>query len=238
MISKNILFLIIILSGSLQAQMFSIGGSSESREPSSSQYLMIGYSPVDFSLEGEPSIQNSQNRLDFSSSAFHIGIETPGLNASLSFVNKLTGAKDERYLNLSLDYINRFSFIRSSSFQFGVPLGLKTSLLNVQNEQINNDFSQTVFGLGVGAFTSFRIPNKLIFSVEGIPSYGFSNSSGGLFGGSNKSLVASARLNFLNIFLGRNLSVGYDYNYSSYDLDDDSFDYDLNSHLITIGVSL
>ncbi|MEP1307092.1 MAG: DUF3996 domain-containing protein [Balneola sp.] len=238
MVSKNILFLFIILSGGLQAQMFSVGGDTGPQARASDSYFRIGYSPIDFSYEGKSTAVGPEDRLDFSSPAVSFGIETQGLNASLSFVNKLTGAEDERYLNLSLDYINRFMLLKSRAFQVGIPLGLNTSLVSVQNEQISDNFSQTVFGFGLGLFTSIQIPEKISVSFEGVPSYGVSNSSGGLFGGSNKSILAKGRLNFLNIFPGRSLSLGYDFKYSSYDLDDDEFDYGLTYHLITLGISL
>lgn len=235
---KFVLLTLILLPTSLFAQMFSVGGDSAPRQRASANYFRIGYSPVEFSYSGKSSVVPPQDRLDFESPAIHIGFETPGLSASLSFVNKFTGAEDERYLNLTLDYINRFAFVRSTFFQFGVPLGLSTNLVSVRKEQLNNDFSQSVFGFGLGAFTAFQIPDKLVFSIEGIPSYGFSNSNGGLFGGSNKSLTATARIDFLNAFPGRGISLGYDYKTSSYDLDDDQFDYNLNYHLITLGISL
>ena len=238
MVLKNILFLFIILSGSLQAQMFSVGGESDTqRRGGSSNYFKIGYTAVDFSFKGNSNLVIEQNRLDFNTPAITIGFDSPSLYASLSFINKFTGAEDERYLKFSINYINRLAFVRKRSFQLGVPLSLNSNLVSVQNEQQNNDFGQTVFGIGLGAFTSVTIPEKLILFIEGVPSYGFSNSNGGLFGGSNKSIIARARLNFLSVFPSRNLSLGYDYKLSSYDLDDDEFDYDLTYHLITLGIS-
>lgn len=235
---KFVLLTLILLPAPLLAQMFSVGGDSSPRQRASANYFRLGYSPVEFSYAGTSGVVAPQNRLDFDSPAIHVGFETPGVSASLSFVNKITGAKDERYLNLTLDYINRFAFVRSRSFQLGVPVGLSTNLVSVRKEELNNDFSQTVFGFGLGLFSAFRVPEKLTFSIEGIPAYGFSNSNGGLFGGSNKSLTATARIDFLNIFPGRNISLGYDYKISSYDLDDDQYDYNLTNHLITLGVSL
>ena len=104
-----VLLILILLPASLSAQMFSVGGDSGPGEQASANFLRVGYAPIEFSYTGNIGSVNPQNRLDFESPAFHIGLETPTLSASLSFVNKLTGAKDERYLNLSLDYINRFA---------------------------------------------------------------------------------------------------------------------------------
>ncbi|MBO6622122.1 MAG: hypothetical protein JJ892_14420 [Balneola sp.] len=236
--SKFLLFILIFtFSSATYAQMFSVGGDSGQQARSSSNYFRIGYSPVTFEYDGNTS-NPTQDRLDFESPALTFFFETPAISASLSFVNGLTGAEDERYLNLSIDYLNRLSFVKSRTFEFGIPFGLNSNLVNVQNEQMNDDFSQTVFAFGLGGFAAVRVPDKISFALEGIPSYGFSNSRGGLFGGSNKSLLFRARLNFLNIISERNLSLGYDYKFSSYDLDADEFDYDLTYHRITLGISL
>lgn len=235
---KYLLLFFILLSAPASAQMFSVGGESETQRRASSNYLRIGYTSVNFDFTGNSSIVPAQNRFDFNSSGISIGLESPAFNASVSFINRVTGSDDEKYLKLSLDYINRFAFVRQGAFQFGAPLNLKTSLVNVEKEDQSTDFSQSVFGVGLGFFTAISIPEKVTFLFEGIPSYGFSNSRGGLFGGSNRGLVAKARINFLNLLGSRSLSIGYDYNISSYDLDNDEFDYDLTSHLITLGVSL
>ncbi|MEQ9090869.1 MAG: hypothetical protein RIE52_07235 [Balneola sp.] len=237
---KNILVLLFLITAysPAYAQMFSVGGQTEQREPASSSYFRIGYSPVDFNYTGDSGTLPNQQRLDFESPALTFFFENTSLSASLSFVNGLTTSGNERYLNLGIDYLNHFSFVRTRTFQAGIPFGLSSSLVNVQNEQENNDFSQTVFAFGAGAFVSARIPERLSFSVEGIPSYGFSNSRGGLFGGSNKSLLVRARLNFLNLIKSRSISLGYDYKFSSYDLDSNDFDYDLLYHRITLGISL
>lgn len=176
---KFVLLILIFVPSALYAQMFSVGGDSESRQSASSSFLSVGYNPVEFTYKGKPGNVLGQNRLDFESPAFYVGLETPGLSASLSFINKLTGAKNERYLNFSLDYINKFAFINSNSFRMGIPLGLMSNLVSIQNEEQNDDFSQTVFGFGLGAFTSITLAEKLLISIEGLPSYGFSTSRGG-----------------------------------------------------------
>lgn len=237
MISKFLLFILIFTSSSAYSQMFSVGGESGQQARISSNYFRLGFSPVIFEFDGSNS-SPTQSRLDFESAAATFFFESPAISASLSFVNGLTGAEDERYLNLSIDYLNRLNFFRSRAFQFGIPFGLNSNLVNVQNEQMNDDFSQTVFAFGLGGFMVARVPEKISFSLEGVPSYGFSNSRGGLFGGSNKSFLIRSRLDFLNLIKERNLSLGYDYKFSSYDLDADEFDYDLTYHRITLGISL
>ena len=237
---KSIFLLLVLIFASNQtfAQMFSVGDQSSEEVRLSSTYFRLGISPVSFNYTGENSNLSPAERLDFESTAFTMIFENPTLNASLSFVNNLTGADDERYLNLSIDYMNRLLFSRKESFQAGIPFGLNSNLVNVQDEGGSNDFSQTVIGFSAGGFIALQVPKKISFTAEGLPSYGFSNSKGGLFGGSNKSLLLRARLNLLGILGNTSVSFGYDYKFSSYDLDVDDFDYDLTYHRLTLGISL
>ena len=233
-----LLLFLIIVSNPAFAQMFSVSEQASQSTNTSSTYFRMGLSPVSFNYTGDNLNSNSPERLDFESTAFTLIFENPALNASLSFANGLTGADEEKYLNLSIDYLNRLFFVRSRSFQAGIPFGLNSNLVSVRNEQENNDFSQTVVAFGAGAFVSLKPSEKISLAIEGVPAYGFSNSKGGLFGGSNKSLLLRARLNFLNLIGSNGLSLGYDYKFSSYDLDVDDFDYDLTYHRLTLGISL
>lgn len=236
---QNFLLLILIfVSPNILAQMFSVGGETNEEKRLSSTYFRIGASPVSFNYSGDNTGPNQQDRLDFESTALTIFFENPALSASLSFANGLTGADKERYLNLSIDYLNRLYISRRPSFKAGIPFGLNSNLVNVQNEDVNNDFSQTVIGFGAGAFISIEPGSKVSFTAEGLPAYGFSNSKGGLFGGSNKSLLLRGRLNLLGLIGNTSISFGYDYKFSSYNLDVDDFDYDLTYHRITLGISL
>ncbi len=233
-----LLLILIIVPNQTFAQMFSVGETASDPKNPSSTYFRLGLSPVNFNFTGENSSLTPSERLDFESTALTLIFENPALNASLSFANGLTGADEEKYLNLSIDYLNRLSFVRSQNIQAGIPFGLNSNLVSVRNDQENNDFSQTVLAFGAGAFLSFTSSKQFSFVIEGIPAYGFSNSKGGLFGGSNKSLLLRTRLNFLSLIGNKGLSLGYDYKFSSYDLDVDDFDYDLTYHRLTLGISL
>ena len=81
-------------------------------------------------------------------------------------------------------------------------------------------------------------PQKFNITTQFIPSIGFSTSSGGFLGGRILSLTGNARVNFYDLLFGKNISLGYDYIFDSYDIDGEQYDYDLSGHLITLGVSL
>ncbi len=237
---KSIFLLLsfLILSLDVQAQMFSVGGDSDENRRASSTFVRSGYASVDFMYEGDPFVLSRQQTLEFQNAGFIIGIESPVLSGSMSLIDRITGSDNIRYFNLSIDYNNRFSFIRKRAVQFGVPINIFTSLVNVQSQERDRNFGQSTLGIGSGLFLNLKPAEKISFGVEGTPYYGFSNSDGGLFGGTNKGITSSARLNFLNVFYGRSVSLGYDFKYSSYDIDGEEFDYDLQQHLITLGISL
>lgn len=238
----RILFFILLFTSvslPISAQMFSVGGDSESENREvSNNFLRIGYNPVEFTYQGDDATLPNRDKLGLKNTAFSIGFESPALNGSLSIINKLTGSKDRNYINLSLDYTNRFTFINKEHFKFGVPVNITTSLVNVAKSESNNDFSQTVLGLGTGLFMELNLGEKATLFTEGVPAYGFSNSNGGIFGGSNKNLAVKTRLNFIELISGKTLSIGYDFKISSYDIDGETFDYDLSYHTISIGISI
>ncbi len=237
---KSIFILLIFLSPltTVNAQMFSVSGASNETRSASSTFFRLGYAPTSFSYKGDPNRLALQIPLSFDEPAFNIGFESPVLSGSLNMVNKITGAEDISYFKLSIDYNNRLAFLRTKKVQLGLPVNLFTTLVNVEKEEQNNDFSQSTIGIGSGIFSSLRPAENFSFFIEGVPFIGFSNSNGGLFGGSNLGLEGKARINLTNIFPGRTLSFGYNYKYSSYDIDGEEFDYDLTYHVISIGISL
>lgn len=75
---KNILVLLFLITAysPAYAQMFSVGGQTQQREPASSSYFRIGYSPVDFNYTGNSSNLPNQQRLDFESPALTFSLRT------------------------------------------------------------------------------------------------------------------------------------------------------------------
>lgn len=219
------------------AQMFSVG-EARGPSPSSNSYLRVGVSPLMFEFMGAQNIGPNTSQLEIDNTALHIAFESPGVELGVTLANGLTGLDEQALFDLNFTLSNRFILINKRSFLAGVPIQLHSSLTNVNNDRTEDNFSQTNFGIGGGAFFTLRFSEKILFSNEVTPGYGFSNSSGGFFGGSLFYVKAKSRLNFLRVLKNRSLSIGYDFNFKSFDIDDDFYDFDLTSHTITLAISL
>jgi len=229
-------FICVSLYSSVNAQMFSVGDDSETRLNPFAPYLYVGVQPLDFNYTGNP---NDPNAGDFSFSALvpHISFESGGLDIGLSLGNSITGLDDNTYFDLGIDFTNPFYFVRQPRFGLGIPIQLSTKITSVQNSSLSNQFSQTNLSAGAGAIMRYINPNKLNFSAHVIPSYGFSSASGGFIGGNVFSFKTGARLSFFDVLFGKNISLGYNYLFDSYDIENEEYDYDFNAHNVTLGIS-
>lgn len=234
----KIFIILIALSPSqkLFAQMFSVG-ESQRRVSQPSSYLRIGFAPTQFKYVGNETVQGMPELLEINDNAFHANLETPGISLTLILANKLTGIKDKSFMDLGFTLTNNFPIVRRSILSLGVPLQLYSSITNSNNDQSQENFNQVNFAIGGGGFANLRISERLTLTNNFVPGYGFSNSSGGFFGGSMFYMKGKSRINFIDVFAGRSLSIGYDFNFRSFDIDQDLYDYELTSHLITIGIS-
>lgn len=235
---RILLFLLIPVSAA--SQMFSVGGEMQGRADPFAPYLRLGLQPVDFEFTGDPSSIIGNNPLAFAGTAAHFSFESGGFNLGFSLANKLTGVDERNYFDLAIDFTNPFYLIRRPQLGIGVPVKLSSKLTAVRNnnDAVSTEFSQTNLSAGAGAVAIAFIPNKFGFSAQFIPSLGFSSASGGLIGGNVFSLKGTARVNIYNLLFGKNLSLGYDYMYDSYNIDGEEHDYDFTGHSITIGISL
>ncbi len=73
--------------------------------------------------------------------------------------------------------------------------------------------------------------------VGAVPTYGFSFATGGSVGGSIGTVTAHGKLYFDRLFNDKGLSIGYKYDFRSYDIEDDIYDYDLKGHSFEIGIT-
>ncbi len=232
------LLLLFFMPPLVHAQMFSVAEEGPSRSNPFAPYLRGGVQMVDFTFTGNPSILIGGESLAFSGNVAHAEFESGGFSLGVSLGNDFLGLKGQNYFDLNLNFLNPFYLIRKPNFGAGVPVQLGTKLTAVRSDDINNEFSQTNLYAGAGAIAQLYFPEKLGITTQLIPSFGFSTASGGLIGGNVFSLKGKARVNIFNLLFGRNLSLGYDYIYDSYDIDGEEYDYDLTAHLLTIGVSL
>ncbi len=216
--------------------MFSVGDVT-GPTPIPNSYLYIGFAPSEFTFQGNRAANPNSTDLELSSTALVLKLDTPSLNLNLLLANSITGLEDQSLLDLGLSLSNGFPVVRRSRLIVGIPIQLSSILTTANSERNQENFNQGSFAIGGGAFTNLRFGRKASIYGEFIPSYGFSNSSGGFFGGSLFMLNGSARVNIHNVIFSRSISFGYDYVYRSFDVDDDLFDFDLTSHQITLGIS-
>ncbi|MTI87341.1 MAG: hypothetical protein FH748_05165 [Balneolaceae bacterium] len=239
---KQLFFLVALFTLAItpfaNAQMFSVGNSDANNFNPFTPYLRAGISTVDFSYEGDPQQIALRNRLSMSGTGIYLGFESNGLNADITLVNKLTGQDNSSLLQMGLRFNNPLPLVRRKTFTLALPLQLGTEITSVRNENSNDEFSQTGLSAGVGGLVQIRAAEVLSFTSHVIPTYGFSSSSGGFFGGSVFGVNGKARLNFYNLLFSKNISFGFDYKFNSYDIDGETLDYDLEKLTFTIGVSL
>ncbi|MDR9417637.1 hypothetical protein [Gracilimonas sp.] len=219
------------------SQMFSVGGNGPTNSSPIAPYIRLGVTFVDFQYQGNPNALIQRVPLSFSGEVAHFAYEANGLTIGASFGNKLTGLNDRSYTGLYLNFENPFYFIRKRNFAAGIPIKLATKLTNVSSQNVRDGFSQTNVGVGAGVIVRAQAPENFGFSAQLTPGIGFSTSSGGFFGGNVISMTGKTRLNIYNVIFGKNLSLGYDYNFDSYDIDGEEFDYDFSGHTFTLGIS-
>ncbi len=232
-----IVFVLSIFSKPSSAQMFSVGATPQASSFPNS-YLRIGLGPTIFNYVGTDMSTGGSRLLEFDNNSLFISADTPGATLSLLLGNKLVGLKEKSFFDLGFTLSNKFQLIRKPRINAGIPIQLYSSITNVNNDRSEENFNQVNFAVGAGGFLNLRFGKKLSFTNELTPGYGFSNSSGGFFGGSLFYLTGKSRLNFINLIGNKSLSIGYDLNYRSFDIDGELYDFDLKSHLITLGISL
>lgn len=235
-----VLFILLIelfLSPATKAQMFSVE-KKERRSYSSNNYVRFGLAPSTFKYKGNEDALALTNPLNFDDLIATFAFESYGFDLRVSFGNSITGMKNQNFFSLEFEFMNNFRIIRNKTVSAGPAFGINTELTTVNKESTQNDFNQTSFGIGFGAFLDLTLTKKIKLQNSVTPGYGFSTSDGGLFGGSLESISTKSRLVFVQLLRNQNISLGYDYTFRSYDLDDDRFDYDLSSHLVTLGISL
>lgn len=216
--------------------MFTVGDGSDTERPAFTYTsLSAGWEIVDFTFTGQPGPVSE--RFDFNDGIFNVRFETPGINMYFGVAGNLTGAEDRNLLNIGALIYNDFILTSSENFQLLLPLQLNTDLMRVQASSASNRFQQSSFQLGAGLGARTGILKQLNATFELVPNYGFSNSQGAFIGGTVFTLNGKARFYLENILANNAVVLGYDYRYKSYNIDADIFNYDYNSHSVTIGIT-
>lgn len=235
-ISKYVLLLgILSFPEVVFSQMFSVTNQPE-RVSSSTTSIRLGTAITSFMYQGIAAENPNDSQLELDNTILVFGLESSGLQVSALIGNRLAGIKEGSFFDLNLRFTNSIPLNRGRKFQLGIPIQLATGITTSNSEFGADRFSQTIFAAGSGASIRYNITQKTRFLTNGIAGYGFSNSNGGFFGGSLFYMNGMARLHFLNVIGSNGISVGYDYSYKSFDIDVETYDYDLSAHLLTIGL--
>ncbi|MEX2585307.1 MAG: hypothetical protein WD315_02860 [Balneolaceae bacterium] len=232
-----VILLLLLFSDTLTAQMFSVDEQSSYDQEYYQSSLGAGLELGRFQYRGDAG-EAGNDRYDFDMSILRIHFESSGINMYFGIGGRLTGSDNQNYLNLGALLYNDFRLAgerRPQPFQLFLPLQLNTDLLRTSRAQSSRQFQQTSFQAGGGLGVRGRLHERLRMSGRIVPNFGFTSSQGAFFGGSLFSLESKIRFHLLNIAGDHSLVAGYDFRYRRYNIDPDLFDYDLNSHTITLG---
>lgn len=240
-IFRNILFITLTLllflasPGISFSQMFSVGDPEPTQTRVTGIYSVIGlgWEIGSFTYTGSSSPEN--DRLDFDDSLISLSLESPGLDLSVTLGGKFTGMSEQSYLNLTGRLYNLFPVYQRDKFVLYIPLQLTTDLKRVRKEITDFEFQQSSLSIGSGLSSATQLSNNIDFTIKATPNYGFSFSQGNLFGGNIFQMDGKAKLFFKNLIGSNALSIGYHFDYRTYNIDGDLSDYDYISHSIIIG---
>ena len=236
---KKIIFtvLTILISLPVHAQMFSMDSGTQDRNLNFSSYFRFGAVIADFEYTGDI-VDPLFVPLSFNNPGLHLGVESSGFELNLKMANKLTGLEDLNYLDVDLSYSSLIPISFNPNRVIGIPFVINSALINIgSTNQTREDFSQFVLSINGGLITAFRFNDAVEFNTQGTYGFGFSSSSGGLFGGNSNRIKLEARLNFLKLFKRKAVSFGYNYEKRSFNIDGEILDYDLSGHSATLGIS-
>lgn len=233
-----VLLLFFLIPVQVQAQMFSVGEDrTQFNIPQSALY--VGLEPVSVDYYGNDTSAEAGG-FEFDGSLIRLRYETPGLNLFLATGGSITGIENQSYFDIGgkIDY--GLPLYVSKGMIIQIPLELKSIYSTMTNSQFVGTTTGFRFGSllgGLGARMMVRIQDDVRFEVSGIPSYGVTFASGGFFGGSLGILSGSGRFYLDRLFGDAGLSLGYDYNYKNYNVDEPLYDYRIRAHSIQIGIT-
>lgn len=231
---------LIFFTAEVKAQMFSVGGDPGRLDiPRSAIYL--GIEPADFNYTGgELNRPENEGRFAFNGSLMRLRLETYGIQFFLASGGSLTGMDDATYFDAGIQAGYNITLHRQDNFIVQIPFQIVSSITSVtadDNVVDASQFRQGALAVGAGGFIGVRPSGRIRLQAGFIPHYGFSFATGGTFGGSLAKLDGKFRL-FIDRILGdKGLSLGYNYKFNRYDVDQNEFDYDLESHSILVGLT-
>lgn len=236
----TLLFALLLLSTKVQAQMFSVG-SAPGRVDIPQTAIWLGVEPIDFDYTGG-GLQTpiNEGRFAFSGSVLRLQARFQGLEAFLASGGSLTGIDDISYFDAGIKAGFGLPLVRSRELTIRIPLQIISSITSVSSDRgvVNaTQFKQGALVIGAGGFIGVRPSSRVRIEGGFVPHYGFSFATGGTFGGSLGKLEGTFRLFFDRLFGNTGLSLGYNYRFDRFDIDEDEFDYDLKAHTILVGIT-
>lgn len=241
-LKAHIFTFIILFAGTMSghSQMFSVDDAPK-RIQIPSTFFSIGVAPVSFAYSGQtsdPIVKEQVKELEIDNMVLSLNLEYAGVQLFGRIGNRISGLSDKSFLEIGLIMSNKFALIRGPKLFLGIPLQLHTSYTSSSSDTYPDSFNQSFFGGGGGGFIDYRFSRRVILTNHFLPGYGFSGSDGGFFGGAAFYMTGKSQLTILDALFGKALNFGYEFNYKSFDVDGNIYDYDLTVHSITIGIGL
>jgi hypothetical protein len=232
----GVLAVFAVSSFSSHAQMFSVGDQTDRVVRPSSNTLMIGLAPMDFSWRGDGS--NFGVPLDYNDLMFRATLESPSLNVHMAY-GKNMGPNKISAFNIGATVSNKIALSRGAKTMVYVPVRLITDWRTVRNTtrgNSNDEFQQSSFMIGSGIGTLIRVNQKQSFDLSANANYGYTARSFGAEGGQTVLMDIKARYLIDNLSKSLGLSFGYDYTFQDYYIDNQQFEYRLTGHSILVGI--
>jgi hypothetical protein len=223
----------------VNAQMFSVGNDNRPEFNMPSNEIYLGFEPTSVTYQGGEDAE-AAGEFTYDAPLLRAGYSSRALNLFLGAGGAITGSDDVAYFDIGGNLNFGLPLYLTEKFSLQLPFRISSRLTNITNDQtvVSLDrFRFIGFTAGAGLKASARPKQNIRLQVGAIPSYGFTTASGGLFGGSLKSLALNGRLYFDRLFGETGLSLGYKYDWRDYDVDEQKYDYRVNGHSIQVGLT-
>jgi len=238
-LSLLIIGIVLGLHGNADAQMFSVKSEPRTyRPPTIGGY--IGIEPAHFKYKPSSDALNNNIGYSFNDPLYRIRLELQNIDIYFGAGWNLGPQNLLNYYEIGAQLQNVYALFRSRHFVFGVPVRIETNYTQVQSQksQIGSDtFQQSSGTVGSGPAVMLRAKSDIRLTSILTVNYGFSVRSLGTSSGSLYALINQNRLYFDHVFNQVGLSLGYDYEFSRYDLTGVRYDYAMKGSTIVIGIT-
>lgn len=219
--------------------MFSMGDDKpEYERPTRMFYGGVQFMDVDY--KGDQSVSNS-GLFQFEGPVIRLGYRSQMLDFSLASGGSITGIEEVSYFDIGGSFEFGLPIIQSKHFGLQVPFRISSGYTVMTNSKaVASSYNRFNFGnlnAGLGLKLLIRPQQNIRVHLGAVPSYGFSFATGGFFGGGLGAIPAEGRIYFDGLFDKLGLSLGYQYNYRSYNVDSEVYDYQIKGHLLELGIT-